>query len=78
MLPAASRDVELVQDDTTPPELKEVIERAAKINFDELLPMRNAYIADLGAGRPVTISRGEWLKTGCSRFAKHVPVQRLL
>ena len=50
--------------DTTPPELKQAIERATKINFDELLPIRNAYIADLGAGRPVTISRGEWLKTG--------------
>jgi signal transduction histidine kinase len=56
----------IVQDeamnDAMPSELRQAIETANKIYFVEFLPIRNAAVADLGAGRPVTISRPEWLK----------------
>jgi signal transduction histidine kinase len=48
--------------DTVPSELRQAIETANKSYFVEYLPIRNGFVADLGAGRRVTVSRGEWLK----------------
>jgi signal transduction histidine kinase len=48
--------------DTMPSELRQSIETANKLYFVEFLPIRNAYVADLGTGQPVSISPREWLK----------------
>src|SRR5258706_355978 len=47
--------------DTVPSELKQAIEAANTLYFMKFVPIRNTVLADLVAGRPVSISPHEWL-----------------
>ncbi len=47
--------------DTMPSELKQAIDSANTLYFMKFVPIRNTVLADLVAGRPVSISPHEWL-----------------
>jgi len=47
--------------DMVPSELKQAIEAANTLYFMKFVPIRNTVLADLVAGRPVSISPHEWL-----------------
>ena len=63
----------LVQDEgqraTTPPRLKEAIEKADKVFYKDFRKLRDQVVADLSAGRPVQIDQKEWQRlTAASRL----------
>jgi signal transduction histidine kinase len=54
---------------TTPPRLKDAIEKADKVFFKDFRTLRNRVILDLSAGRPVQIDMREWQRlTAASRL----------
>src|SRR5215471_16650405 len=48
--------------DSTPPRLRDAINAADKVYFNEFRSLRNQVVGDLSAGRPVNLDVREWLR----------------